>query len=102
MFCVMLAKVAIISLHSINRLVFLMEALCVFCQVRSVSVCVMCVNLCLHGGRATAEAGGMVGRERWTGLSASSSILQSVSFDECARHIFILTLLLPEGQADEA
>ena len=102
MFRVMLAKVSIISLHSINRLIFIMEALCVFCQLRSVSVCVMWVNLCLHGGRAMAQASGMVGRGRWTGLSASSSISQSVSFDEYARHIFILTLLLPEGQAGEA
>ena len=49
-----------------------------------------------------AQAGRMVGREHRTGLSASSSILQSVSFDECARRVFILTLLVTEGQAGEA
>ena len=33
---------------------------------------------------------------------SSSSILQPVSFDECARRVFMLTLLIPEGQAGEA
>jgi hypothetical protein len=47
-----------------------MEALCVLCEVRTVrlSVCVMRVNLSLRGGIAMAQAGSMVGRERWTGL----------------------------------
>jgi hypothetical protein len=52
-----------------------MEALYVLCQVQTVSVCVMWVNLNLRGDRVKAQGGSMVGRERWTGLSASSAIL---------------------------
>jgi hypothetical protein len=89
LFRVMLTKVAIISLHSFNRLVFIMEAPCVFCQVRT--LCEMWVNFSLRGGRAMARTGSVVGREQWTGLCASSSTLQSVSLDEWLRHIFILT-----------
>ena len=79
-----------------------MEALCVLCEVRTVSVCVMWVNLSFYGVHAVAQVGSMVGRERWTGLPARSSTLQSVSLDAYSRHIFILTLLLSEGQAGEA
>jgi hypothetical protein len=50
-----------------------MEALFVLCQVQTVSVCVMWVNLSLHGDRAKAKGASMVGRERWTGLFASTA-----------------------------
>ena len=90
------------QISKINRLVLIVEALCVLCEVRTVSVCVMWVNLSFYGVHAVAQVGSMVGRERWTGLPARSSTLQSVSLDAYSRHIFILTLLLSEGQAGEA